>query len=64
LFRRKPPPPKEEVEREIDAAFREDVARHLDQASARILGPRPPRPPRVPCSYAGFPILNASLICN
>ena len=41
LFRRKPPPPKEEVEREIDAAFREDVARHLDQAIARILGSRP-----------------------
>ena len=41
LFRRKLPPPKEEVEREIDAAFREDVAQHLDQAIARILDSRP-----------------------
>jgi len=37
LFRRKPPPPKEEVEREIDASFRQDVARHLDQVITRVL---------------------------
>jgi hypothetical protein len=59
LFRRKPPPPKEEVEREMDASFREDVARHLDQFIGRILGSRPLTSPTAqgPLLIRGFPDL-------
>jgi hypothetical protein len=59
LFRRKPPPPKEEVEREMDASFREDVARHLDQVVAGILESRPLAMPSAqgPLLITGFPDL-------
>ena len=59
LFRRKPPPLKEEVEREIDASFREDVARHLNRVFARIPGGRPLTSPTAqgPLLIRGFPDL-------